>query len=379
MSEDRDCVLIINNGSSSIKFAVYTLSLKIVYTGMVSGIGGEDMRLKIKDALGTTTEKPLNSHELKDAANNIIDWLESALSIAQIHAVGHRIVHGMQHMQPEIITDALISELESYSWYDPDHIVGELILIRTIATRCPGLKQVACFDTSFHASMPRIARLFPIPRHYAEAGIIRYGFHGISFTYILQKIQALITDTHVQANKMIFAHLGSGSSLVAVKEGKSIDTTMGFTPAGGCMMGTRSRDLDPGVVWHIMQHNHLSVEELNHVINHQSGLLGISGTSFDMEKLLAQEKYEDLQAGEAVDMYCYSVKKWLGALAAVLNGMDILIFTGGIGENSAEVRKRICADMGYMGIKLDGAKNERGANAYICRHKRGTDICLTHE
>jgi len=240
---------------------------------------------------------------------------------------------------------------------DPDHLPGEIALIRLIRERDAGLRQVACFDTAFHATLPRVARLLPLPRRYEGAGLQRYGFHGLSYSYIAEEL-IRIAGPEVATGRVIMAHLGSGASLAAVKDGQSLDTTMGFTPTGGIMMGTRSGDLDPGAIWWILQQEGLGAAQLSELVNHQSGLLGISGISSDMQDLLARES-GDTAAADAVELFTYQVRKSIGAFTAVLDGIDALVFTGGIGERSAVIRSRVCAGLGYLGIALDQGANEK--------------------
>jgi acetate kinase len=262
----------------------------------------------------------------------------------------------MQHREAAFIDDTLLQELHRISPIDPDHLPGEIKLIELFRRRIPGLPQVACFDTAFHAGLPRVARLLPIPRRFDEAGIQRYGFHGLSYSYIVEELTR-IAGPAVAGGSVIIAHLGNGASLAAVKNGCSIDTTMGFTPAGGIVMGTRPGDLDPGVAWYILQKEQLTAARFNELINHQSGLLGISGTTSDMQDLLAREG-SDTRAAEAVSLFCYQVKKSIGALSAALGGLDTLVFTGGIGEKAALIRSRICTGLEYLGIGLDRHDNE---------------------
>jgi acetate kinase len=261
----------------------------------------------------------------------------------------------MQHTSPELITPELLKELKKISTYDPDHLPEEIKLIEVFSKRYPSLKQVACFDTSFHTSMPTVAKLLSIPRRYYEKGIQRYGFHGLSYSFLMEELHRLAGSATADG-KVILAHLGSGASLAAVKEGKSIDTSMGFTPASGLPMSTRSGDLDPGVAWYLMQFEKLSPKEFSHLINHESGLLGISETSSDMRELMEVEDTNG-NAKDAIELFCYQAKKWIGSFTTVLGGLDTLVFSGGIGEHSPEVRSKICNDLEFLGIELDKIKN----------------------
>ena len=277
------------------------------------------------------------------------------MEFSSVRAVGHRVVHGMNHIKPETITQELLDELHRIAPYDPDHLPREIELIEAFRKRHPKLHQVACFDTSFHCTMPRVAKLLPIPRHFDEKGIQRYGFHGLSYSYLIEEL-ANVAGEKVSKGRVILAHLGSGASLAAVRNGKSIDTSMGFTPVGGIPMGTRPGDLDPGVAWYIMKSENLTPKQFNKLINHESGLLGISETSSDMQDLLAKEN-DDVRAEEAVALFCYQVKKWIGSFAAALGGLDTLVFAGGIGEKSPVIRSRICEGLEFLGIELDEKQN----------------------
>ena len=287
-----------------------------------------------------------------------------------INGIGHRVVHGMHHTSPEIVTPELLDELHRITPYDPDHLPAEIELIEAFRQRHPKLPQVACFDTAFHQTMPRMAKLLPIPRRFDEKGIQRYGFHGLSYSYLMKEL-ALVAGPEAANGRVILAHLGNGASMAAIKEGKSIDTSMGFTPASGIMMGTRPGDLDPGVAWYIMQSEHLTPKQFNNLINHESGLLGISETSSDMHDLLALEK-EDIRVAEAISLFCYQAKKWIGAFAAALGGLDTLVFAGGVGENAPVIRSRICEDLEFLGIELDKKQNE--ANEPVISAKNGKAV-----
>jgi acetate kinase len=263
-----------------------------------------------------------------------------------------------------VVDDELLAELDRISGYDPDHLPAEIGLIRLIRERDAGLRQVACFDTAFHATLPRVARLLPLPRRYEELGLQRYGFHGLSYSYIAEEL-IRIAGPEVARGRVIMAHLGSGASLAAVKDGQSVDTTMGFTPTGGIMMGTRSGDLDPGAIWWILQQEGLGAAQLSELVNHQSGLLGVSGISSDMQDLLARES-GDAAAADAVELFTYQIRKSIGSFAAVLEGIDAIVFTGGIGERSAVIRSRVCAGLGYLGIALDQRANEQNEVLISC-------------
>jgi len=310
-------VLTVNGGSSSIKFAIFDA-------------GDPPRRIR-----GGTVERVQSS----DMA------VEQLGDLAGVTAVGHRVVHGgPNHFDPCRVTPELLADLRAAVPLDPNHLPAEIRLIEAVAARLPGVPQFACFDTAFHKDLPRVAAQLPIPRRYEAAGVRRYGFHGLSFAYLMGELARL----GAAGGRVILAHLGSGASLAAVRDGRCIDTTMGLTPAGGLMMGTRTGDIDPGVLIHLLRTETLSADDLDRLVNRESGLLGVSETSSDMRDLLANQA-ADPRAAEAVEMFCYSVRKGIGALAAALGGLDTLVFSGGIGENCPDVRDRICDGLGFLG------------------------------
>ena len=355
-------ILTINGGSSSIKFALYPVAepLKRGLYGKVDRIGLSGTNL----AFHGPTQKPPESRNLiapdhKSAANSLIDWLEKQIDFKSVKAVGHRVVHGMKHTEPEIVTQKLLDELHRISPNDPDHLPREIELIETFRHRHPKLPQVACFDTAFHQTMPRVAKLLPIPRRFDAKGIQRYGFHGLSYAYLMEEL-ARLGDPAATKGRVILAHLGNGASLAAVRDGKSMDTSMGFTPTAGLVMSTRTGDLDPGLAPYLARTEQMTTSEFYKMVNHESGLLGVSETSSDMRDLLDREK-QDVRAAEAVALFCYQAKKWIGSFAAVLGGLDTLVFAGGIGENAPVVRARICEGLGVFGIELDKSRNAETA------------------
>ncbi len=361
-SVDSD-ILSLNGGSSSIKFALYSseaAGLERKLYGKIDRMGLNGTHLTFHDPLSNQQETlSLSATDYQSAANFLFDWLEKRQVFATLGAAGHRVVHGMQHAEPVLITQDLLDELKLNIPYDPDHLPNEIEMIAVLRRRHPRLRQVACFDTAFHHAMPAIAKLLPIPRRYQLQGVQRYGFHGLSYTYLLAELKQL-GDPAATQGRVILAHLGSGSSLAAVLNGKSIDTSMGFTPASGLPMSTRSGDLDPGLIGYLAHSEKMTPAQFSKMVNEESGLLGVSELSADIRDLLAQED-NDVRAAEAIALYCYQVKKWLGSFAAVLGGLDTLVFSGGIGENAPSIRARICEGLGFLGIELNPLSNEKGS------------------
>jgi len=353
-------ILTINGGSSSIKFALYLTEepLKRKLYGKLDRIGLDGTNLTFRDVDG----KPQASLAVPDhqsAENFLIDWLEKQDGFTSIGAVGHRVVHGMKHTAPERVTRQLLDELHRIRPYDPEHLPREIELIETFQQRYPKLPQVACFDTAFHHTLPRVARLLPIPRRFDAKGIQRYGFHGLSYAYLMEEL-ARLGDPAAVKGRVILAHLGNGASMAAVRDGRSIDTSMGFTPTAGLVMSTRSGDLDPGLAPYLTRTEQITTEQFYEMVNHESGLLGISETSSDMRDLLAQEA-QDVRAAEAIELFCYQARKWIGAYAAALGGLDTLVFAGGIGENAPIIRARICEGLAFLGIELEEKRNVMNA------------------
>ena len=358
MKSPNPSILTINGGSSSIKFALYQIDkpLKQGLYGKVDRIGLTGTTLTFNDLTqnqqGSSTIKAFDH---QSAANVVVDWLEERIGFTSIKAIGHRVVYGMKSTEPCRITQELLDELHLTSQYDPDHIPREVELIKVFRKYHPEIPQVACFDTSFHHTMPRVAKLLPIPRRFEAKGVQRYGFHGLSYTYLVEEL-ARIAGSKAGRGRLILAHLGNGASLAAVRDGHSIETSMGFTPVSGIPMGTRPGDLDPGVVWFMMQTEKMTLKQFNDLINHESGLLGVSETSSDMRDLLEHEG-SDVRAAEAIALFCYQVKKWVGAFAAALGGVDTLVFAGGIGENAPSIRTRVCDGLQFLGVDVDEKRN----------------------
>jgi acetate kinase len=358
-----DSLLTVNGGSSSIRLALFEVGepLRRLLDGKLDRIGLSGTNLTFKD----TTGQSQNSHTIDasdrhSAVGFLMDWLETQQAFASVKALGHRVVHGMTHSEPERVTAELLEELHRITPYDPDHLPLEIELIEAFRQRHPALPQVACFDTAFHRTMPRVASLLPIPRRYEAAGIRRYGFHGLSYEFLLEEL-ARIGDPAATKGRVILAHLGNGASLAAVRDGSSIDTSMGFTPTSGLVMSSRSGDLDPGLVSYLARTEQMSSAQFQEMVNHASGLLGVSEISSDLRDLLARES-DDVRAAEAVALFCYQAKKWIGSFAAALGGLDTLVFAGGIGENAPLVRGRICEELGFLGIELDDGRNSKNAS-----------------
>ncbi len=355
-------LLTINGGSSSIRFALFDLGepLKRLLDGKVDRIGLSGTNLTIKDASGQSENShPIDASDRHSAVGFLLDWLETQQAFASVKAVGHRVVHGMVHSEPEPVTPDLLDELHRITPYDPDHLPLEIELIEEFRQRHPALPQVACFDTAFHRTKPRVASLLPIPRRYEAAGVRRYGFHGLSYEFLMEELTRL-GDPAATKGRVILAHLGNGASMAAVRDGNSIDTSMGFTPTSGLVMSSRSGDLDPGLVSYLARTEQMSASQFSEMVNQASGLLGVSEISSDLRDLLAKES-EDVRAAEAVALFCYQAKKWIGSFAAALGGLDTLVFAGGIGENAAPIRKRICDGLGFLGIALDQKRNAKNA------------------
>ncbi len=360
-------ILAMNAGSSSIRFAFFQVAehsrtadrLRRTLHGQIERIGRAGTTLRFnKTAKGSSGSHPLGVSDYPAVVVYLLQWLESQSAFVGLQAVGHRVVHGMQHAQPSIVSTDLLAELQSNIALCPEHLPGEIALIEAFRSRYPALLQVASFDTAFHHDLPRVAQWLSIPRRYAMLGIRRYGFHGLSCEYLMTELGRVAGKT-AAGGKVILAHLGNGASLTAVHDGKPIDTSMGFTPSSGLPMSNRSGDLDPGLVDYLVRTQNMDVDGFNKMINTQSGLLGISESSPDMRDLLLAQS-TDVRAAEAISLFCYQTRKWIGAFAAALNGLETLVFAGGIGENAPEVRARICSGLEFLGVKIDLAKNNRG-------------------
>ena len=361
MKSSQGFILTINGGSSSLKCSLFQIGppLTRVVSCLVDRIGSPDGTLTLTDVVGGTSERrTIQAAHHKDSVDPLIAWLEEKVTITGLVAIGHRVVHGgHRYSEPQRLTPDVMGELRRLSPYDPEHLPAAIELIETLGRRFPTIPQVACFDTAFHRDMPRVARLLPIPRRYDVAGVRRYGFHGLSYAYLMEELRRLAPDE--AKGRVILAHLGNGASMAAVRGGKSIDTSMGFTPTAGLPMSTRSGDLDPGLVAYLSRTEGMTAEQFHTMVNRQSGLLGLSETSSDLRDLLASERH-DPRAAEAVALFCYQAKKWIGSFAAALGGLDALVFSGGIGENSPAIRSRICDGLEFLGLTIDEARNGAG-------------------
>jgi len=357
------CILTINGGSSSIKFALFeaNAALPRILSGRIEGVGQAQSGFVSKGIQAADNfSKRVKATDHTAAIHVLMDWIQARLENGALAAVAHRVVHGgPDYWEPQRITPAMLEELRRLSPFDPEHLPEEILLAEAFHRQFPVLPQIACFDTAFHHDLPRVARLLPIPRRYEAKGVRRYGFHGLSCAYLMEEL-ARLDGAEAARGRVVVAHLGNGASITAVRGGKSIDTSMSFTPAAGLPMSTRAGDLDPGLNWYFSRTEQMTPQQFNDMINHKSGLLGISETSSDVRELLVKEK-DDVRAAEALAIFCYQARKWICALAGALEGLDTVIFAGGIGENSAPIRARICSGLGFLGLTLDEARNAQNA------------------
>ncbi len=350
-------ILVINSGSSSLKFGLYSREGErqhLLFAGAAEGIGkgkgkGE---LTLKDGNGAVVFQESAQYATQNDAFAHASAQLERMGASQPQAIGHRVVHGGPHLHEHTpITPAVLQTLEDSIHFAPLHIPAALELIRITEQRYPGVPQFACFDTTFHRTMPAAARTYALPQRFRDAGVERYGFHGISYESIVFALAPQVPA------RLVAAHLGNGASLCAIQDGRSVDTSMGMTPTGGIPMGTRSGDLDPGVVLFLARNWKLSTDDLEFVLNHESGLAGLSGGTSDMRALTAAAAGRDEHAALAIEIFARSIAKTVAAYASVLGGIDMLVFTGGIGEHSAEVRKRVCNRLGFLGIAIDPGRN----------------------
>jgi acetate kinase len=363
MAPSNPRILTINGGSSSIKFALFEAgaSLRRILEGAIERIGLPDTTFRVTGSNpADDVRHPVTAPDHATAVSALMDWLEEGGGADALTAVGHRVVHGgPKYSEPQRITPEMVEELRRLSPFDPEHLPEEILLTEAFHHRFPHLPQVACFDTAFHRDLPRVARLLPIPRRYEALGVRRYGFHGLSYAFLMEELARLV-GAEAARGRVILAHLGNGASLAAVRDGKAVDTSMGFTPAAGVPMSTRSGDLDPGLMWYLARTEGMNARQFNEMVNTHSGLLGVSEASSDMRDLLDSEAH-DPRAAEAVALFCYQVRKWIGAFAAALGGLDTLVFSGGIGERSPVIRARICEGLRFLGIDIDEEGNAANA------------------
>jgi acetate kinase len=356
-------ILTINAGSSSIKFAVFDaddLSRRLAWGAIERiGVSGAAFDYRTHGA-GERAPRPISAPDHAAAAAVLLDALRERIDAGRLIAAGHRIVHGgPRYSEAQRVTPALVQALRGLVALDPQHLPHEIALVETFGRTLPALRQVVCFDTAFHHDLPRVARLLPIPRRYTEQGVRRYGFHGLSYAYLVEEL-ARLAGTAIAPGRIVLAHLGNGASLAAVRDGRPIDTSMGFTPAGGVMMSTRTGDIDPGIVSYLADTEGMDAGRFGRLANFESGLLGVSGTSSDMRDLLERAAHDE-RAAEAVELFCYQIRKCVGAFAAALGGIDTLVFTGGIGERAAPVRERVCEHLAFLGVILSPERNASDA------------------
>lgn len=365
-------ILVINAGSSSIKFSVFGIEAKqlnLISKGEIEGIG-TNPHFIAKDPQGTVLtnvnwEAKTHGDGYADALKTLLDWLRQRQSDTTLMAVGHRVVHGGAEIcKPVIIDDTVLATLNTIVSLMPLHLPHNLSAIRAVAQIHPQIPQVACFDTAFHNGHPKVADCFGLPQELYESGVRRYGFHGISYEYINRALKKIAPD--LSAGRVVVAHLGNGASMCAIKNCRSIDSTMGFSALDGLPMGTRCGNLDPGVILYLIQEQRMTPERIEELLYKNSGLLGLSGISNDLRDLLSSN---NTLAVEAIDYFVYHIGKELGSLTATLHGLDGLVFTAGIGEHSSEIRKRVCEDAAWLGIELDNAANEQNR---LCISRRGT-------
>lgn len=367
-NQDSCCVLTLNSGSSSLKFAVYRMAPTETqsFYGSLERIGLGGGRFYVRNPDGKVlVERHLDLPDHDTAIMTLFAWLPEGLPHQRLDAVGHRVVHGgTEYREPCLIDSALMESLETLVRLAPEHLPHEIKAIEAVERHFSSLRQVACFDTAFHRHIPETVQRIPMPRSLWHEGVRRYGFHGLSYEYIMHNLEE-IAGREVAGGRVIIAHLGNGASMAAIHNGRSLDTSMGLTPAGGLMMGTRSGDLDPGILVYLLREKQHTPSTIDCLINQQSGLLGVSGSTSDMHDLLTHEA-DDPQAAEAIEMFCYRAKKFLGAMAAALGGLETLVFTAGIGVKAPTIRYRICQGLEFMGICLDPSRNDVDAAVISC-------------
>jgi acetate kinase len=352
-------VLALNSGSSSLKFGLYDAGssrIKMLLSGEAESIGDKSGKCHAEDSHGNALLAETGPIPSQREAIIRIGKLLIDAKMPVPDAIGHRVVHGGPKLRQHcLIDDTVLTQLEAATAFAPLHIPSALSVIRFAQEHFPGLPQVACFDTTFHNALAEVARVLPIPKELQSEGIQRYGFHGLSCESIVRQLGSDLP------NRLVIAHLGNGASVTAVEAGRSIDTSMGMTPTGGVIMGTRSGDLDPGVLVYLMREKKLDAAMIEELVDHRSGLLGISGIGSDMRRL-HEAAPSSADARLAITMFCYSVRKQVAAMIAALGGVDMLVFAGGIGENDAGVRAAICAGLSWLGVSIDPAQNQSTQN-----------------
>ena len=374
----HNMILVINAGSSSIKTSLYTKSKipELIFNAQIQRIGFPDCSLIYKiDQSSKSGTNLIGAIDYDGAIKSMLSWLKTQVNFNDIEVVVHRIVHGMTHKSITKITTELLIELKQITRYDPDHLPNELKIVDTVIRLYPEIKQYACFDTEFHRTIPEVARILPIPARFRTQGIERYGFHGLSFSYLMYEIE-IKHGKALSKGKIILAHLGNGVSLAAIKDGNCIDTSMGFTPASGLLMSTRGGDMDPGVAWYMMEKEKLTPMQFNNIINHECGIIAVSGTSSDINDLI-EIQHTDKNAERAMDLFCYQIKKCIGSYSAILGGLDMLVFSGGIGEHIPQIRERICKGLDFLGIVIDEDKNNNN-DSKISSNNSKVQISVMH-
>ena len=371
-TDQRQFVLTLNAGSSSLKFALFQVGRERILTGAFDRLGTSNATFKASAASGS----PIPQRNIPNAAHvdcldQIFELVEKVSGPSSLYGIGHRVVHGgATHFEPEIVTPELVEDMRRITPFAPEHMPAEIGIIEAVAKRMPDVPQVLCFDTAFHRDLPRVARVLPIPRRFEKVGVRRYGFHGLSYGYLMETLVRL-NDPAAIRGRIILSHLGNGASMAAVRDGRCIDTTMAFTPAAGLVMGRRTGDLDPGVAVFLARTQGVTTDQFDHLANHESGMYGVSETTSDMRELLALESC-DLRAAEAVELFCYQARKWIGAFTASLGGLDTLVFAGGIGEHSPAVRGRICAGLDFLGLQVDEPANQKNSAIISSKESRVT-------
>lgn len=374
--------LTVNAGSSSLKVSVYTLETDSSPSVSVAieGIGTFDAYLIPNGEYGQPSVLTVAVANHTKAAELVIKWLEAkGVDTSQIEGVGHRVVHGGErYSEAVVIDDDVVAYFDSLVPLAPNHTPVILACLKVFRDHYHTVPHIACFDTAFFHHLPEVARTIAVPVEIRQSGVRRYGFHGLSYEYILGDFKT--HEGEAAANgRLVIAHLGSGASLAAVKNGQPVDTTMGFTPASGIVMSTRTGDIDPGLIDYLLREHHMTPQEVSTMVYKQSGLLGVSGVTADMHSLL-QHRHDNPQADLAINLFCYTIKKTIGAYAAAMGGVDSIIFSAGIGERSAAIRAQILDGLGFLGVAVDSERNERGDRLISAEHSgTGVHVIPTHE